>query len=255
LGKSLKEMPTEYPTRIVSLVPSLTEFLVDIGVGERLVGRTKFCIHPADAVDAIPTFGGTKNPKVDAIIDAGADLVIMNREENRREDYEALAGRTKVLMTDILTVDDALREMRRIGHAVRLTHAAEEICAEIEGIVDQPTGDPPISVAYFIWRKPWMVAGGNTYINDVLMRFGLRNVFADIDRYPEIQLHNLIERQPSRVLLSSEPYPFKAKHIQELKDVLPGVSAELIDGEWFSWYGSRMVPGFTSINKWRKNLF
>ncbi len=242
------------PQRIVSLVPSLTEFLVDIGVGERLVGRTKFCIHPEDAVARIPTFGGTKNPKVDAIVDAGADLVIMNREENRREDYEALAERTQVLMTDILTVDDALREMRIIGHTVGCETLAAHICDQIEDQRKAATHTDTVDVAYFIWREPWMVAGGSTYINDVLERFGMRNVFANEERYPEIQLSELIERRPSRVLLSSEPYPFKPKHIAEVENAVPGVRVELVDGEWFSWYGSRMLPAFKSIIKWRKNL-
>jgi iron complex transport system substrate-binding protein len=247
-------MPAEYPTRIVSLIPSLTEFLVDIGVGERLVGRTKFCIHPEDAVVHIPTYGGTKNPKVDAIVAAGADLVIMNREENRREDYEALAERTQVLMTDILTVDDALREMRIIGHTVGCETLAAHICDQIEDQRKAATYTDTVDVAYFIWREPWMVAGGSTYINDVLERFGMRNVFANEERYPEIQLSELIERRPSRVLLSSEPYPFKPKHIAEVENAVPGVRVEPVDGEWFSWYGSRMLPAFKSIIKWRKNL-
>jgi len=246
-------MPAEYPKRIVSLVPSLTEFLVDIGVGERLVGRTKFCIHPNEVVVAIPTYGGTKNPKIDAIIATGTDLVIMNREENRREDFEALSGHTNVLMTDILTVADALREMRRIGITVGCETAAERICGEIEDELTVNFSDT-WDVAYFIWRDPWMVAGGSTYINDVLERFGMRNVFADVDRYPEIHLSKLAERHPSRVLLSSEPYPFKLTHIVEIKNAVPGVRVELVDGEWFSWYGSRMLPAFKAMNKWRKNL-
>jgi iron complex transport system substrate-binding protein len=242
------------PKRIVSLVPSLTEFLVDIGVGERLVGRTKFCIHPKDAVAHIPTFGGTKNPKVGAIVDAGADLVIMNREENRREDYEALAEHTKVLMTDILTVDDALREMRIIGGTVGCEPAAAHICDQVEDQLKAATYTNTVDVAYFIWREPWMVAGGSTYINDVLERFGMRNVFANAERYPEIQLSELGDRHPKIVLLSSEPYPFKPKHIAEVENAVPGVLVELVDGEWFSWYGSRMLPAFKSIDKWRKIL-
>jgi iron complex transport system substrate-binding protein len=241
------------PRRIVSLVPSLTEFLIDIGVGERLIGRTKFCIHPNETVDAISTFGGTKNPKVDAIIDVGADLVIMNREENRREDYEVLAERTKVLMTDILTVDDALREMRRIGEAVGCESATEHLCTKIEDELAVNYSDT-IDVAYFIWREPWMVAGGSTYINDVLQRFGMRNTFADLERYPQIELTELQNRYSNAVLLSSEPYPFKPKHIAEIEKKMPGVRVQLVDGEWFSWYGSRMLPAFRSIKKWRENL-
>lgn len=241
------------PQRIVSLVPSLTEFLVDIGVGKRLIGRTKFCIHPKDAVDAIPTYGGTKNPKVDAIIAAGADLVVMNREENRREDFEALYGRTNVLMTDILTVADALREMRRIGVAVGCGEASEKLCHQIESVLPLKYA-ATIDVAYFIWRDPWMVAGGSTYIDDVLSRFGMRNFFADLNRYPEISLEELLKRNPHYILLSSEPYPFKDKHIAEIRAVLPDVQVELVDGEWFSWYGSRMLPSFKNISEWRKNL-
>lgn len=239
--------------RIVSLVPSLTEFLVDIGVGERLVGRTKFCIHPTDAVAGIPTFGGTKNPKVDAIIATGADLVVMNREENRREDFEALSGRTNVLMTDIVTVDDALREMRRIGVEVGCSDVSEKLCHQIESVLPEKH-DTSLDAAYFIWRDPWMVAGGSTYIDDVLSRFGMRNVYADLDRYPEISLEELKKRNPHHILLSSEPYPFKDKHIAEIRAVMPDVQVELVDGEWFSWYGSRMLSSFKNISEWRKNL-
>jgi len=246
-------MPAEYPKRIVSLVPSLTEFLVDIGVGERLVGRTKFCIHPNDVVVAIPTYGGTKNPKIDAIIAAGADLVVMNREENRREDFEALSGHTNVLMTDILTVADALREMRRIGNTVGCEDASEKMCSQIETALPEMP-DISVDVAYFIWRDPWMVAGRSTYINDVLMKFGMCNVFADMERYPEISLDELHLRNPSLILLSSEPFPFKLKHIMEIQSTLPDARVELVDGEWFSWYGSRMLPAFKSIDKWRKIL-
>jgi ABC-type Fe3+-hydroxamate transport system substrate-binding protein len=246
-------MSIENPQRIVSLVPSLTEFLVDIGVGDRLVGRTKFCIHPKDAVAEIPTFGGTKNPKVDAIVDAGADLVVMNREENRREDFESLYGRTDVLLTDILTVADALREMRRIGVAVGCGDASEKLCHQIESALPAKCATT-IDVAYFIWREPWMVVGGNTYINDVLQRFLMHNVFADMERYPEIDLVSLRSRNPSLILLSSEPYPFKDKHIAEIKAILPDARVELVDGEWFSWYGSRMLPSFKSMRNWRKNI-
>lgn len=241
------------PQRIVSLVPSLTEFLVDIGVGERLVGRTKFCIHPRDVVDAIPAFGGTKNPKVDAIIAAGADLVVMNREENRREDFESLSGRTNVLMTDVLTVADALRVMRRIGVAVGCGDASEKMCQKIESTLPVKYATT-IDVAYFIWRDPWMVAGGSTYIDDVLSRFGMRNVFADHSRYPEISTEDLQTSNPHHIFLSSKPYPFKDKHIAEIRAVLPDVQVELVDGEWFSWYGSRMLPSFKNISEWRKNL-
>jgi iron complex transport system substrate-binding protein len=241
------------PMRIVSLVPSLTEFLVDIGVGDRLIGRTKFCIHPNDAIDSVPTYGGTKNPKVDAIIAAGADLVVMNREENRREDFEALSGHTNVLMTDILTVTDALREMRRIGVAVGCSDASEKMCKQIEAVLPEMP-DISVDVAYFIWRNPWMVAGGSTYINDVLTKFGMRNIFADMDRYPEILLDELHLRNPSLILLSSEPFPFKPKHIAEIKSTLPDARVELVDGEWFSWYGSRMLQAFKSIDAWRKML-
>jgi len=246
-------MSAEYPKRIVSLVPSLTEFLVDIGVGDRLVGRTKFCIHPADAIDSVPTYGGTKNPKVDAIIAAGADLVVMNREENRREDFEALSGRTNVLMTDILTVDDALREMRRIGIAVGCGDASEMMCHQIESALPEKPATS-VDIAYFIWRDPWMVTGGSTYINDVLRRFGMRNVFADMDRYPEIALDELRLRNPSLILLSSEPYPFKPKHIAQILTAMPDAKVDLVDGEWFSWYGSRMLNSFKNIANWRKNL-
>jgi len=242
-----------HPQRVISLVPSLTEYLIDLGMAERLIGRTRFCIHPKDRVDAIPHFGGTKNPKIEAIRKAKPDLVILNKEENRREDVEAIAEFAPILLTDILTIEQALSAMIDIGEAVGLRAQAGEIVAEIRSAIPRKEAYEPLRAAYLIWRRPWMAAGKNTYIDDMMKLFGLSNVIDEL-RYPVLELEKLTALKPELILLSSEPYPFKEKHIAELEAACPTSKVMLVDGEWFSWYGSRMIPALSGLKEWRSSL-
>jgi len=242
------------PTRIISLVPSLTEFVVDVGAGDALIGRTRFCIHPAYNVSDIPIVGGTKNPRIDKIKAIQPDLVIMNREENRREDAEQIEAFAPVLMTDISTIDEAIVELARIGTAIGCEDETQRLLDEIQTILPSKDSFSPVRAAYLIWRNPWMAVGSSTYIDDVLQRFGFVNVFANMSRYPEITLEQLDEAKPDCVLLSSEPFPFKQQHIDEIKNAISIDHILTVDGEWFSWYGSRMLPAFQNITLWRTNM-
>lgn len=243
-----------YPKTIVSLVPSLTELLFDLGLGDRLVGRTRFCIHPKDRVENVSVVGGTKNPRLDKISEIKPDLVIANREENRKEDIEGLPGSFDVMVTDISTIEDALLTIydigKRCGAEKRSDTMIEKIRAEMNHVPDEPCQ----SVAYFIWREPWMTVGKDTYIHSVLTHWKLANVFGDQTRYPKTTLDDLSKKAPDLILLSSEPYPFKEKHREEVELACPDSRVLMVDGEWFSWYGSRMLTAFRRLNAFRKAI-
>jgi ABC-type Fe3+-hydroxamate transport system substrate-binding protein len=244
----------ETAKRIISLVPSLTELLFDLGLSNEVAGRTRFCIHPEDEVESVKIIGGTKNPDLDKIRELQPDLIIANREENRKEDVEALMSEFNLLLTDINTIEDAFLAIHDIGEATGKTNQALKLIQDCQFELDQINFEHELNVAYFIWRQPWMVAASGTYIDDVLERWGLKNVYSDVNRYPEVDESDLKRRYPDLILLSSEPYPFKEKHIQELKEFCPAADIQLVNGEWFSWYGSRMLPSFRSLNEWRSRL-
>lgn len=240
--------------RIISLVPSLTEFLIDLEISAQVIGRTRFCIHPSEDVQHIEIIGGTKNPTIDKIRGLKPDLVIANKEENRKEDVEAIQEFCEVLVTDISTIEDALFTMHHIAKCLNADKNGANLIEQILSILPEPNHFSEINTAYFIWKDPWMSVGGGTYIHDVMQTFGLRNVFQDLERYPAITFNQLKSTNPELILLSSEPYPFKEKHIAELKEILPNSSVQLVDGEWFSWYGSRMLPSFKALSEWRIKL-
>ncbi len=240
--------------KIVSLVPSLTELLIDLGLSERLVGRTRFCIHPANEVAQIPIIGGTKNPNIEKIISLEPDYILANKEENRQEDIEELQKHCNVHLTDINTIPDALAAITEIGKELDVEERAHQISRDISLVLNQKPSFESLKTAYFIWREPWMVAGSETYIHDVMREWNLENAFDEQPRYPEIDLDELQKSKPDLILLSSEPYPFKEKHISEIKKYCPNATIELINGEWFSWYGSGMIQSFKALTQWRKGL-
>lgn len=240
--------------RIVSLVPSLTELLIDLGLEKEVIGRTRFCIHPSSKIDDIPIIGGTKNPNIVKIRKLKPDFVLANLEENRKEDIEELQKFAQVEVTIINTISDALDTISDLGQKFEKEEKSISLVSKIKKVLSQKPEPKLVKTAYFIWRNPWMVAANYTYINDVMQEYGLLNVFCDHTRYPEINLHQLQKESPQLVLLSSEPYPFKQKHIIEIQSICPNSQIELIDGEWFSWYGSRMLSSFTNLNHWRKKI-
>ena len=237
------------PKRIVSVVPSQTELLFDLGLEEEVVGITKFCVHPEEWFRTKTRIGGTKQLHLDKIRELQPDLIIANKEENTQEQIEALATEYPVWVSDIQTIDQGLVMIEWIGELTGKAEAAAKIITEIEkGFSQLQKASSANSVAYFIWYKPWMSVGGDTFISDMIERIGWKNVFGDRSRYPEISLEELKVANPELVLLSSEPFPFKEKHIAEIKEVLPEAEVRLVDGEMFSWYGSRMrlAPGYIS---------
>ncbi|WP_428235549.1 helical backbone metal receptor [Gracilimonas sp.] len=246
-------MPDLPYTRIVSLVPSLTELLVDLGLKDQLIGRTRFCVHPKEIKD-IDIIGGTKNPNLEKIVELEPDFILANKEENRKEDIELLDKYATVRVTEIDSIQDAILEISSLGEVLGVKEQAGKLVKKITALLNDRPAKPPLSVAYFIWKDPWMTVGNDTYIHDVLHKYGLDNVYGLHKRYPKTTLNQLSEHAPELILLSSEPYPFKEKHIDEIKAVCPDSTVELINGEWFSWYGSRMIKAFSFLNEWRASL-
>ncbi|MFN4298734.1 MAG: helical backbone metal receptor [Thermaurantimonas sp.] len=226
--------------RVVSLVPSLTELLYHLSVN--VVGITKFCIHPAEWYRTKPRVGGTKNPDIQRIKELSPDLIIANKEENRKEDVEQLSKLSRVLVTDITNIKDALTVIRLIGKECNAAHAANCLVHSIAELWKPLQGSADgIRVLYLIWRKPYMVAGTDTYIHSVLQYLGFTNVVQE-SRYPQLEAQAIRDLQPDVVFLSSEPYPFREKHLSELIEIAPSANVRLVDGEAFSWYGYRMIP-------------
>jgi len=229
------------PQRILSLVPSQTELLYDLGLRARVVGVTKFCIHPSQARQQAIIIGGTKNFDFEKIAALQPDLILGNKEENYQEGIEQLAKQYPVWLSDISTLDEALRMIRQVGMLTATQAKAEALTTEISNSFTNlaPTTSL-VSAAYFIWRKPYMVAASNTFIDDMLARAGFRNAFAAQSRYPEIPREQLAAAAPQVIFLSSEPYPFKEKHVAEFAEMCPTAAIRIVDGELFSWYGSRL---------------
>jgi ABC-type Fe3+-hydroxamate transport system substrate-binding protein len=230
------------PRRIISLVPSQTELLYTLGLEEEVVGITKFCIHPAAWHRPKTRVGGTKNIQPDIIRSLQPDLILANKEENDRQQIEQLFPHYPVWISDIATLDDALEMIKKVGDLTERTENALSLAKNIQQAFQTSiTPSRSLRTAYFIWRNPWMVAGGDTFIQHMLERCGFINVFHDRGRYPTIQLEELVQKNCELVLLSSEPYPFREKHIDEIKNALPSAAIRLVDSEMFSWYGSRLL--------------
>ncbi len=236
------EVTIEFPPlRVISLVPSQTELLYDLGLNEEVVGITKFCVHPKEWFRSKKRVGGTKTLHLDIIRSLQPDLIIANKEENTKEQVEQLGTEFPVWTSNINTLDDALVMITQVGEIVNRSEQALALAKEIRnGFDNLASAAERKRIAYFIWRNPWMSIGGDTFINDMIKRIGWVNVLSDKQRYPEMNLEDLKDKDVDIVLLSSEPYPFKEVHIAEIKQVLPNVEVMLVDGEMFSWYGSRM---------------
>lgn len=234
---------TQPVRRIISLVPSQTELLFAFGLQNEIVGITKFCIHPADKVKFVTQIGGTKNFDLALIASLKPDLIIGNKEENYEAGIKTLQNDFSVWMSDIFTLEDALDMIRKVGQLVDKAREADTIATDIAVSFSQlhTLRSLQPTAAYFIWRKPFMAAAGNTFIDNMLQKAGFTNVFNHLSRYPQINLSQLHSANPNFIFLSSEPYPFKQKHIAELQEICPLSKILLVDGELFSWYGSRLV--------------
>lgn len=234
------------PMRIISLVPSQTELLHDLGLNDEVVGITKFCIHPKHWKKEKTIVGGTKQVHFDIIDELQPDLIIGNKEENEEGFITELATEYPVWMSDINSLTDALDMIEALGELTGRTREAEGLVVDILsefGQLDQPKQKK--GAVYLIWKNPYMVAGQETFINEMLELAGFTNLVQE-SRYPELSIDEIKALNPSVVLLSSEPYPFKEKHIEELQAEMPNTQIMLVDGEMFSWYGSRLLkaPGY-----------
>jgi ABC-type Fe3+-hydroxamate transport system substrate-binding protein len=235
------------PQRIISLVPSQTELLFTFGLENETVGITKFCVHPKAWFKTKVRVGGTKTVNTDLIHQLNPDLIIANKEENVKDQIEALAADYPVWLTDVNNLSDALQMIADIGILTGKPAAGYALIDSISKAFNKMTAiEKPVKTAYLIWRKPYMTIGSDTFIHDMLHHCGFENIFAHEARYPEINIRDLQIANCRLLLLSSEPYPFKQKHIEELKSFLPQTKIILADGEFFSWYGSRLLqaPGY-----------
>lgn len=227
------------PMRIVSLVPSQTELLFDLGLGARVVGVTKFCVHPDEAKKTKTIVGGTKKFWFDVIDQLNPDLIMGNKEENYEDGIARLVSKYSVWMSDIVTFDDALDMIRAVGHITQTTVEANALTSKIE-LGWSTLRLATQRVVYLIWQEPWMAAGAGTFIHSVIEKIGWHNA-VEAPRYPELTDDELIRLNPGLILLSSEPYPFREPHLARLRQLCPGAQVKLVDGERFSWYGSQML--------------
>jgi ABC-type Fe3+-hydroxamate transport system substrate-binding protein len=245
IGREIKI--NQIPKRIVSLVPSQSELLFDLEVGERVVGITKFCIHPKEWQNTKTIVGGTKNVNIEKIISLKPDLIIANKEENTKEEIESLSNVFPVWVSNILNFTDSLEMILEIGKFVGKIDESQIIVQKIKSSFSSLK---PLKlkkkVLYLIWRKPWMSINSDTFIHDMLFKCGFENIVQDkSSRYPELTQNEIVHLNPEVVFLSSEPFPFKEKHIIELKSYLPNAKVLLVDGEAFSWYGSHLLKSGT----------
>ena len=237
--------------RIISLVPSLTELLFDLGLEASIVGRTKFCIHPKDKVRHVAKIGGTKNVNIPTVQSLRPDLIIANKEENTKSDVEALKKICPVHITDISDYHTAINAINEIGELTNTIKRAKTIIDSIESEFEKISQlkIERKSVCYLIWNDPMMTVGNDTFIHDMLERCGLLNVFENETRYPIIDEKILLEKNPDYIFLSSEPFPFKQTHISRYKELCPNSKVILVDEEYYSWYGSRMISATAYFNK------
>jgi len=228
----------KYPSRIISLVPSQTELLFDLGLDAEVVGVTRYCLYPHDKTDKRVKIGGTKKFQFEVIDKLQPDLIIGNNEENYPEGIRKLQEKYPVWMSDIATLEDALLMIWSVGELVNKGEHARQIISEIRINIDNLENYSPLNVVYFIWKNPYMVAGGNTFITNMLYKCGLINIFSSIASYPKINLDQIADAE--LILLSSEPYPFNQQDIEFFKNKYPDLPVLLVDGTMFSWYGSRL---------------
>jgi ABC-type Fe3+-hydroxamate transport system substrate-binding protein len=243
------------PHRIISLVPSITELVCELGLAGDLVGRTGFCIHPKEVVRAIPKVGGTKSVNLEKIRELAPTHVIVNVDENKKEIADALAAFVpNLIVTHPLAPEDNLALYRQIGSAFGRERAADALCEKfsleftrIKNMTFKST-----NVLYLIWKGPWMTVSRDTYISRTLALFGLQTLpeLAEA-RYPKLK--ELDVAGAELVLLSSEPYRFQQKHADEIQKQLQK-PCRLIDGEMTSWYGPRAIAGLAYLAEYAASL-
>lgn len=230
------------PKRIVSLVPSQTELLYDLGLDDEVVGITTFCVHPNEWFENKKRVGGTKKVNYKTLEKLEPDLIIGNKEENSQAQISKMMEKYTVWMSDVNSMHDATEMIKLLG---KLTGRVEKAASIIDKIIMEfaalQKNKLPLRTAYLIWSSPYMVAANDTFVDSMLRRMGLLNCFSDRTRYPEVSAAELERMHPELILLSSEPFPFKEDHVKQMKEQFPEAKVMLVDGQMFSWYGSRLM--------------
>lgn len=242
------------PAAIISLVPSQTELLADLGLADRVVGITKFCVHPAGWRKTKTIVGGTKQFDFNVIRSLNPDLIIGNKEENYEAGIKQLSAQYPVWMSDIVTLEDSLQMITEVGRLTQTERRAIELRDAIRDSFRELPELPPLRTLYLIWRNPWMAAASGTFIHEMLTLAGVSNCISHLSRYPKLTSQQIQALNPQLVLLSSEPYPFREKHIREINQLCPEAKILLVDGEMFSWYGSRLLNFAAYLQTFRKAL-
>jgi len=240
--------------RIISTVPSLTELLYDLGLEENIVGITKFCIHPDSIYLSKTRIGGTKNLNLDKIKSLKPDLIISNKEENTKEQIELLQNEYDLILSDIQNKEDSINFIRELGIKCNRIPKANELIIKLSNIYDNLKSSNKIKSLYLIWNKPIMSVGRDTYIHSMMKLLGLENVMATHTRYPVVSNETIKELKPELILLSSEPYPYTKSHALEFQKHFPESKCILVNGELFSWYGSRLIHLENEVSKLKLHL-
>ncbi|WP_010095597.1 ABC transporter substrate-binding protein [Ornithinibacillus scapharcae] len=229
------------PKRIISLVPAITETMYHLGLENEIIGRTRFCIHPQDKVSKAMNIGGTKEIKLDRILELKPDLIIAEKEENTREIVETLEQHYPVFVFEVKKITDVYRMIYDVGQLTSREEKSLNLVQEIKVAFQTLPNVNSKRAAYVIWKKPYMVVGGDTYIQSLLENIGFINPFILSEgRYPVVTEEDLLEANLDYILLATEPYPFRDQHLEEFQEMLPNVKPKIVDGEMF-WYGARML--------------
>jgi len=257
LGREVKH-PVR-PQRIVSLVPSITELIWDLGLQDEIVGITRFCVNPREMFKSKERVGGTKEIKMERLHRLKPDLIVANKEENTKEMVTELEKDYPVFVTEVSDFKSALKMIDDVADVCGKKEGGQRMSCELNKqyrafLEEQKRPEKRPKVAYMIWKKPWMTVGGDTFVSEMLEIAGMENIFKKRDRYPMVTLEEIQSVSPDFVLLSSEPYPFKEKHLDEVGSAVADAKIELVDGELFSWYGSRLLRSFDYFRNLKKRL-
>lgn len=231
------------PKRIISAVPSTTEFLFDLGLDTNVISKTRFCKYPKGKIERLPNIGGTKNLHIDKIRLLNPDLILANEEENNKEQIESMLDEFPVYVCKVRSYDDAIQNILNTGKITGAEPKSYEIANRIHADFSQlPIIDKPLRVLYLIWKDPYMAVGTDTFINSMLEKCGFTNAIEHLEeRYPKLTTNDITDLNPDLIFLSSEPYPFSSIHFEEIQELSPKTKIEIVDGEMFSWYESHLA--------------
>lgn len=247
------------PQRIISLVPSLTELIVDLGLEKKIVGITQFCKHPYHLKSTKTIVGGTKKVDFEIIKQLKPDFILCAKEENTTEMVADLEKIAPVFVADVKSIQESITLIEILGKILHCQTVSENLILKINfHLTDFKNFTkylPRKKVAYFIWENPWMVAGGDCYINDLLKLNNFINVYEENGRYPEIVIENIRkDGNPKLILLPTEPFPFKDDHAFEIGRHSNHAKTVFVEGEMFSWYGSRLLKAIPYFKKMHEVL-